>query len=583
MQLLTSRCIHHVRSTGLAVAYVALSLAAFFKPGGLYAASPELKYLTPPGGQRGSTVRVTCIGDFSWPVSILAPGVEVSPCDESGKMELSIPDNLAADRVWIRLYNAQGISTAVPFLIGTLHEISEEEPNNSPGNAQAVSDESVTINGILQKRGDVDGYSVELTSGQTLVAAVDANSRLDSPMDAILQVATVAGTVLAENHDAVGLDPRLAFTATKSGNYIIRIFAFPAKPGQKIFFSGDDDYVYRLTLTTGPYITHTIQLSAPQTDPGEVELFGWNILPGTTLPVVPFGGSTLANYVEHESPGDLRNAPNDQLGLVFGMGYAGCARVRLVSHTVTSSATTSLTTSNLTAQTDRKDAMELPPSNTVTGLLRTPGQTDTYRLPLTKGQHITIAVESQNLYSPMVPVLRLNDPTGAMAAEVSETGPPKDAVISYTVSDDGDYLLIVGDRFRHGGERYFYRLTVRVEEPDFELFARADSLVITPDKPTEFSITVKRRGSQDGEVGPIKIAAIDLPAGVTSAAVASQPTGPTSTEVKLVFSTTGPAYSGPIRIRGTVDQPKEIRRFARTPPKHAISFEAIWLTVLVNP
>ncbi|MEZ5948980.1 MAG: hypothetical protein R3C12_07165 [Planctomycetaceae bacterium] len=72
------------------------------------AAAPTLTYLFPGGGQRGSTVAVTCTGKFDWPIRIDAPGVVVEPGEKSGQLTITIPSDLAADRVWIRLYNAEG-------------------------------------------------------------------------------------------------------------------------------------------------------------------------------------------------------------------------------------------------------------------------------------------------------------------------------------------------------------------------------------------------------------------------------------------------------------------------------------------
>ena len=51
--------------------------------------------------------------------------------------------------VWLRLYNAEGASAAVPFLIGQLPEVAEQEPNNTLQNAQSIAMPQVTINGAL--------------------------------------------------------------------------------------------------------------------------------------------------------------------------------------------------------------------------------------------------------------------------------------------------------------------------------------------------------------------------------------------------------------------------------------------------
>ena len=52
-------------------------------------------------------------------------------------------------------------------------------------------------------------------------------------MDAVLQVVSAKGFVLAQNNDAVGRDPRIVFEAPTTGTYIVRLFAFPSTPEQQ--------------------------------------------------------------------------------------------------------------------------------------------------------------------------------------------------------------------------------------------------------------------------------------------------------------------------------------------------------------
>ncbi|MBM4077092.1 MAG: hypothetical protein FJ267_15790, partial [Planctomycetes bacterium] len=298
-----------------------------------WAAAPTLTHLSPAGGQRGTKVSVTCAGSFTWPVSVFAPGVEVSVGQESGKLEVTIPTDLETDRVWIRLHSAEGASAALPFLIGNLKEIAETEPNNSPKNAQQIADSAVTINGALIDA-DVDGFQVNLSAGQTLVANVDGNTKLGSPMDSILQVASADGFVLADNHDEVGLDPRIVFTAKKTGTYIVRLFGYPSNPDTTIAYRGAANYIYRLTLTTGPYVTHSIPLAHQKDTPDLVVPIGWNIPEETKLPVVVLGGERLSNVRERETLADLRNHSDAAIGFVNSPTMAGSARVRIVPFAV---------------------------------------------------------------------------------------------------------------------------------------------------------------------------------------------------------------------------------------------------------
>ncbi|MDA1052465.1 MAG: PPC domain-containing protein [Planctomycetota bacterium] len=516
---------------------------------------------------------MTCTGTLDpWPVSVRAPGVDVVPGKEAGKLEISIPSDLAANRVWIRLYNAEGASAALPFLIGSLKEINDQEPNNSPRNAQAIAEPNVTINGILDGA-DVDGFAVSLMAGQTLVADVDGNNNLGSPMDAILQIALPDGTVVAENHDDVELDPRLAFTAETSGTYVARLFAFPSAPDTTIAFRGGANYIYRLTLTTGPFITHAVPMAASQAASGDVEVVGWNIPPNTRLPVVPLGGTRMVDSSEFETLADLRNTADARVGLAFAPNFAGAARIRLTPHAVVP----------VMAQSDATTPLVLTPPTAVTGRLRQALQQDKFRLPLKKGQQVVVSAETRSIESPLQPVLRLTDPAGTVAVNVDDPAPARAAILNYVAPNDGDYQLTVHDRFRQFGDRCFYRLTVRLEEPDFELSAAADAFVVGPDKPTELVVNVQRRAPPGVTIGPITIEAVELPPGVTAPAVVSEPTGDSAAKVTLTFSTTGPAYSGRIRIQGTAKQPQEITRLARTPPQFGACFDELWLTAIAKP
>jgi hypothetical protein len=536
------------------------------------AAPPTLSRVFPPGGQRGAKVVVTCVGTFSWPVKVWSPGVETVVTKDNGKVELSIPADLPTDRIWLRLHNAEGASAAVPFLIGSLPEAKEKEPNNAPSTAQQIAASGVTVSGVLEKTGDVDAFAVPLEAGQTLVAAVDANSRLGSPIDAILQVASADGTVLAENHDDIGLDPRLAFTATKSAVHLVRIFAFPAMPDSAIALRGGPDCVYRLTVTTGPFVTHAVPLAAHVAEPGSAQVRGWNLPTDAKLTVAPLGGARLAEHAECEALTRLGNSPASRLGFAFSPQWGGAARVRLVPHPVMTDL----------AQTSSKSPLSLTLPTVVTGHLQT-RQPDEFRLPLKKGQRALLSVEARSLDFPLDPMLKLLDPAGKLLAEVDDAPrSTRDAAIAQAAAQDGDYRLIVSDRHGQGGERYFYRLTARIEEPDFDLSAASDAIVVTPGKPTELTINVRRVAAGSG-IGRIRIAAVDLPSGLTAPPVVSEPTGPTAAKVTLTLTTTGPAFSGTIRIAGTATQPTEIRRFVRTPVNLEASLETIWLTVLAKP
>lgn len=548
--------------------YLGLCLLCMLESVGA-AEAPQVKLLMPAGGQRGTKVEVTCDGTFTWPLRVAAPGVDVVVTDKPGVLEVSIPQDLAADRVWLRLYNDEGASTPLPFMIGSLPETKELEPNNSLTKSQVVDPTQMTINGQLDVN-DVDSFVVKLGRGQTLVAAVTANHWLGAPMDGVLQVVSPDGFILAECHDDVRLDPLIAFQATKAGTYHVRIAAFPAKPGTSIRFAGDKNYLYRLTLTTGPFLTHAIPSATLFNDLQPVQVIGWNLPPQTRLPVVPFGGASMQGYQEFEGLAAMRLSPDDQTALVFSPEMAGSVRLRMVHHEVV----------RTIPPADAPQTTTLSVPSTITGWLTQRQQVDSYLIPLKKDEPTIISVEGNRMESMLHPYVTLADPSGTPVPDtVYSSIPQRDLVLVYTAPADGMYRLAIRDSYGVELDRHFYRLSVRPDLPDFELTVGTDALVIPAGKPVELPIQIVRRGPPTSAVGPITIRAMGLPDGTTAPDVVSEATGDTATAVKLVITSTGSPFSGRFRIKGTAESPKKIERYARTAELLDACFESIWVTI----
>ena len=563
-------------------------LALSLWPGRGQAAAPTLTRLFPAGGQRGTTVKVECTGKFKWPAKIWAPGVKVVALKDSGQIQVTIPADLAADRVWIRLYDAEGASPALPFLISNLVEFREKEPNNRLGKAQPLPGGKQpptaaakkggdaagkspkgsrpgshgVANGILQSSGDVDGYAVYVKAGSTLVADMAANTRLNSPVDAVIQVVTADGFVVAENHDGVGIDPRLAFTPTKTGTYLVRVFGFPSKPNSSITYSGAATYVYRLTITTGPFIANAARVSVVS-GTKSVPVFGWNIPEKTEVPVRVEAESLR----EVESVFSKQIPASSKIGFVQGREFAGRARIRTVPFKTVG-----------VARPGDGPGVALAPPVAVTGCLDTHNQVTRHVFQLKKGIAYSLSAEASTFELPVVPMMRIMAPDGSRAAQSSDPGTGKETHLRFSPKVDGPHEVQVFDRYRHHGPGHFYQVTIVPEETDFELSVSADMLVVTPEKPLELDVVVTRRNSSGGKLGAITIAIEGLPKGLTSSAVVSKADGATSKKVKLSIKTDGTAFSGPIRIIGKCAKPTERRRAARTPVKFGNAFGSIWLT-----
>jgi Bacterial pre-peptidase C-terminal domain len=226
---------------------------------------PELTRLFPPGGQAGTTVNVEASGKFPvWPLQAWSDtdSIQWTFEETSGKLKATIAADAKPGLHWLRLYHPNGATSVRPFLIGNLPEQIESESNDRVTEANAITSLPYSIHGVFAKRGDVDHYAITLEQGQMIVAVIDSEHLLRSPVDVSIQLLDAKGFVLAENLDHFGLDPRLEFTAPRAGKYLVRVFGFPAAPDSTISYGGGADWLYRLTLSTGDDATQSPLRSA---------------------------------------------------------------------------------------------------------------------------------------------------------------------------------------------------------------------------------------------------------------------------------------------------------------------------------
>jgi len=424
---------------------------------------------------------------------------------------------------WLRFHNAEGASEIRPFLVGTLPEQAEAEPNEKLSDAQKCELPSLTINGVLAKSGDVDTYQVKLKKGQTLVASQTANEQLGSPMDGVLQILNHRGTVLAQNDDTLWFDPRIIFTAPEDGTYYVRTFAFPADPNSSIRFAGAASYIYRMTLTTGPFLDHSFPLAFHPSTAKPVALEGWNL---------PDSLKTLQPLVKESNDVALLTHPE----------LANWLTIPLSPNPVLLESKES--------QQEKGQALSVPTS--LTGKIAEPEEIDVYHFKAKKGENLTFQVDSHALGYPLDAHLKLFDAKGKLLKEMDDpTRNYFDARLSYKIPADGEYHLQVLDRFQHGGFRYVYLLSIQPTEADFELQTPEEQYTLTTgDKPLEIEVTINRLSPRFGD--EIEISLVGLPEGVTCAPVVSKLQEKTEKSVKLKLEAKKDVvFQGPLVIQGT--------------------------------
>ncbi|MGE0760677.1 MAG: PPC domain-containing protein [Pirellulaceae bacterium] len=496
-------------------------------------APPKVNHFFPPGVQRGTAAAVTATGDFStWPVRCWTSheGLRAEASAEKGKLQVSVASEVPPGVYWLRCVTDEGASSPRPLVVGTVPDVEEAEPNDSPDKWQAVPQRSA-IHGRLARNGDVDAFVVQLRKGETLVADLQANSGLGSPMDAVLQVCWLGQApgarradafIMQQNDDTVGIDPRIVYTAPREGDYLLRVFAFPLVPNSTIGFAGGNDFIYRLTVTTGPFIDHAEPLAVPSGQSSEVRLHGWNLDDNQRTVTVAAG------------------AEGDQVP-VFLSEAGGVALV--------SATTAPVLVSSVSEQTAPR---ELPVPASVTGWLSVPQQRDRYILAAVKGHKYRVRVESRGLGFDTDPAIRLTDSAAKRLDENDDAEGGRDASLVFTAPTNGNYHIEVRDVHGLSGPRHVYRLSLQDAVPDFALRVEGDSYIVTAGEKVEIPVTVTR---VEGLQEPVTIQAVGLPEGVEAAAVVSEKSGASAKAVKLVITVpagVGPV-SGPIRIEGFTD------------------------------
>ncbi|MGL4555668.1 MAG: pre-peptidase C-terminal domain-containing protein [Gemmataceae bacterium] len=484
------------------------------------ATPPVLTSLSPAGGQQGKAVTVTLTGTFDrWPVAVWVEGTGVvtKPAEEKGQVLVTVATDATPGPRWLRAYDDQGASVPRRFLVGTLPEVAESEPNDSK--PQPLAGDAV-VSGRLARGGDVDGYAVRLKKGQTLTASLTAQQWLGSPMDGVLQVASERGFVLAQNNDHAGLDPQITFPVPEDGTYTVRVFAFPAEPDSTIGFAGGERYAYRLTVTAGPFLDHAWPLA------------------------------------EESARSD------GELSVRSARGSAGFGFVRLETHPC--------------VVYDKGRKVGLP--TTVSGRLAASGERHVHAVEGKKGQRLEAAVESASAGFALDPALRLLDPAGKVLARAAAARLHQDADLAFTLPADGVYRVEVADARGEAGPRHLYRLRLLDGRPDFALNTAADRFTVAPGKAVDVPVTVTPR---NGLKGDVTLSAEGLPAGVSAEPIKGGLRLKADAKASSgAFRVVGTAAGATRAVRGTVGEAVPAKKGGRRAlPDPGTTVEWLWVTV----
>ena len=526
-----------------------LVVVVFFLDTSLYAGEgPEMTRLFPAGGQRGTVVQVVASGKFPlWPLNAWCDcaGLEWKPLDAPGKFSVTVAGDAPLGVHWLRLYEANGATSAKPFLIGAIEESIEVEPNDRLAEGRLLETLPCVVNGVLEKTGDVDLVRVTLKAHETLIASIDSTRFLLSQVDACLQLVDSQGFVVAQNLDYHDLDPQIVYTAALDGEYSLRVFGFPSVPGGDISFAGDAGYIYRLTVTTGPWMEYCDPLAVSVTE-------------ATTLTLRGFGVASLSQV--EVPPQAIAVDDGDRLFVMPGDLARGLVSLPILPYKVQR---------RDRQRHDQSMPLELPAC--VTGCLLEPHAKHAFRFDAKKDTAWRFSLDGRKLGSPIDAVLQLTDDQNKILVTADDSVDSVDPTIDWKCTEDGAYQVMIRDMYGTAGELHFYRLTINPQVPGVSLSLADDLITGKQGQEIEILVDIERTF---GCAEEITVQCDSVQADIICEPVVSKAEGETAKQVKLKLLS-NKLFQGPLQISTSMSRPP------RRPIARAKSGKAtIWLSVV---
>ncbi len=229
-----------------------------------YFADPLVSYKIPKSGDYFLQIRDSKYdGDARWVYAIVAtnrpyvshvypmagnPGqtLEVEPVGSARalrqRVPLHVPREPGLQKVQLDIDGIKTNPTA--FIVSPLSQVYEQEPNDTPAQANPITI-PCGINGRIGAKRDLDHYRFTAAKGKAI--RFEAKARrfgtvLQSSLDSVLDILNAKGAVLASNDDTFGKDAALVFTPPADGEYVLRIRDLNSKGGETAVYYIEADW-----------------------------------------------------------------------------------------------------------------------------------------------------------------------------------------------------------------------------------------------------------------------------------------------------------------------------------------------------
>ncbi len=188
---------------------------------------PYVSHVYPMAGNPGQEIDVEPIGSARL---------------KAARTKLKVPGQLGMGEVQLDIEG--GKTNPATFLVSSLAQVLETEPNDTPDKATRVV-VPAGINGRIGQKRDLDHYVFAAKKDQAIRVEVKARrfgTLLNSSLHAAIDVMNPKGVILATNDDSHGKEANLVFTPPADGDYILRVRDLNSKGGDSFVYFVDADF-----------------------------------------------------------------------------------------------------------------------------------------------------------------------------------------------------------------------------------------------------------------------------------------------------------------------------------------------------
>ncbi|MEX0321957.1 MAG: PPC domain-containing protein [Puniceicoccaceae bacterium] len=415
---------------------------------------------------------------------------------ELAVLKVTIAPNAKPGMRELRLVTNLGASNPVRFMVNTLPEVRESEPNDQQSRGIIQRSHPFVINGQVMP-GDEDKFKFLAEEGDKLIIHAKARALVPYLADAVpgwfqavISLKDESGTEVAYADDfRFDPDPVLYYEVQNTGTFELTI--------RDSIYRGREDFVYRISVGELPFITGIYPLGGQAGSPTTVAVDGWNL------------------------PEDMVELYTDKKGR--SIRTANIQYGRYISNDIQFAVSANREYFESDSNDTRGGAQRVKLPATLNGKIDTVGDYDFYSFWAKQGDSVKVEVLARQLNSPVDSLIRvfnkkgevlaLNDdrePTGEITDRKGLLTHYSDSSLAVFIPEDGIYFVQVSDTQNKGGPEYAYRLSIGKMRPDFDLYVTPSGITGGPGATCKVTAHIERK---NGFEGPVRIGMANAPKG----------------------------------------------------------------------